>query len=359
MTTLAKSTRYIPVLKWREAESQALFNLSPDVKDSIVPLIEILPPQVRNSGLVKPAEKHVSDEVDRLAGTWGRRRVLVDVRHMPTGSKYPLKVVCDSARDHGLRVVPVASTRALNDILHPARYYLREAGHGVCLREGRDSFMGRSFADDLHATIRELDATPAVIDLVLDLGHVAREPLMASFVATAVGRVPDLNSFRSFTVTASAFPMSLSDLAPGNHRLPRFDWFLWNDIRDELRMGTRLPGFGDYTIVHPAFRGTGGRLGSATIRYTSDGEHVIVRGRSLETYGFGEYSEVARGLVADPVYSGETFSSADAFIRHVAAGIERTGDQGQWIQLGIIHHITFVVRQLASTAAARDGHHTA
>jgi hypothetical protein len=342
--------RYVPILKWREAEAAALYELSPNVKAATTPLLELVPPSESKAAKMTLRE-YIDEEVKRIAGNWGTANVFVDVLHLaPDPAVYPLAIALDRARHAGLRIIPVSSTTSGNDVLHPARNALRTMRRGVCLRERLGSFNKPSFPDALARTIRELDASPGDIDLLLDLEHISYQPMIPTFIAAAIERIPDLSAFRSFTVACSSFPLSLSHLPAGTHRLERADWFLWRAIRDSLRVGTRSPGYGDYSIVHPKLL-TGGRIGTATLRYTTHDSFVIARGRSLEQFGFSEYNRLAREFVVNDVYLGRGYSKGDAFLHDNALGRAGTGTQGQWIQLGVNHHLTYVVRQLASQAS--------
>jgi hypothetical protein len=74
------------------------------------------------------------------------------------------------------------------------------------------------------------------------------------------------------------------------------------------------------------------------------GENVFNR----DGPGFKQYPDWAILLCDLPEYCGETYSSGDEYIKEMSLQSTKTGDASEWLQAGINHHMTFVVRQLAS-----------
>lgn len=354
---MREEPRYVPVLKGKAGEYGALGELPTEVKTAITPVIEIVPPPKNQAGVSKPVTEYLDSEAERIADRWGHKPVFVDACHLShcavrEGEPYPLVRLCDCARERGLHVIPVAATGAPNAILHAAARAHRIDQHGVCLRERPEKILAVGFTDELNRALDDLDVGPAGVDLIVDLAYLSQEPtLMARYAASAIERLPHRNSWRSLTLTTSSFPMSLSHLPPGIHQLVRSEWILWKELRHLLQSGDRLPRFGDYAVVHPELR-DGGGLGSATIRYTTDQEYVIVRRRSLRKHGFGEYTRAARDLVHQEAFAAGTSSWGDAFVRECAKGTSKTGSQTSWIKAGVNHHLTFVALQLARSMAS-------
>jgi hypothetical protein len=343
---------YVAILKWREAEARTLFALGQDVKQKVLPLLELVPPDAQKVATLRGRAEYIESEIARIAGTRGKAPFLLDASWIEgdTGI-HPLQIAWYRAKSLRLHMIPVVSTRQQGYPLAAARNAHREMKHGVCLRECADTFQSPTFSDCLRRTIAEIDAKPADVDLVLDLGFVVEDPFAMRSIVAAIERMRDLEALRSFTLAGSSMPKNLSHLAERTvHRIARAEWFLWKEVCDSLSKGTRAPGFGDFGIVHPTMT-RGGRLGVATVRYTVDNEYVVVRGRQLEGNGYGEYVHVARDLLRLNEYCGAHFSRGDEFVRECAAGTCDPGDQGRWIEVGLSHHLTFVVRQLAARSA--------
>jgi hypothetical protein len=109
--------------------------------------------------------------------------------------------------------------------------------------------------------------------------------------------------------------------------------------------------FGDYTIQNGAFLEPPSRPNiSASIRYTTDENWVIMRGEGLRNKdgpGHDQYPANAELLCGRDEYCGEDFSYGDAYIRERYENPQKTGNPETWLRAGINHHVTFVVRQIA------------
>ena len=58
----------------------------------------------------------------------------------------------------------------------------------------------------------------------------------------------------------------------------------------------------------------------------------------------------AQLLCERPEYSGDNFSYGDKYIKEMISQYDNPGSPTTWLKAGINHHMTFVVRQLATLA---------
>src|SRR4051812_34890347 len=104
---------YVPILKWKLGEYQALSRLAPSVKDRITPLLEI--PAVgydfEKHRTSKSLDDHLSDFGRRLKSKWQARACFVDTK--PIGAlerladgAHPLDRVLGLARAEGCQAIP-------------------------------------------------------------------------------------------------------------------------------------------------------------------------------------------------------------------------------------------------------------
>jgi len=346
--------RYLAILKGKQGEYGALSTLAPEVKRLITPLLEIIPPRPNKRGVTKALTEYIENEAERIADCWGTGdRILADVRYLSAAANpYPLKVLCDRARALGVPLVPVASTDAPRAIVDPARYAYRVHRSGLCLRESPQAVLATSFPADLTRTLRDFDANPSTVDFVLDMGAIRDETgsLMPRFAASAFSRIPYLDQWRSVTLAASSFPVSLAHLGPGFHTMRRAEWALWESVCQATSTMSRAPGYGDYTVVSPGLS-EGRWPGSATIRYTCAREVVIERGRGLLKHGTSQYVQLARHLLQHDSYVGASYSWGDEYVAACASGSVTAGNATRWVQVGVNHHLTYVARQVASIDA--------
>lgn len=166
--------------------------------------------------------------------------------------------------------------------------------------------------------------------------------------------IPDVDKWRNFVVTGGAFPKDLSVYRKNErHSIQRLEWISWRDQAVALSSDTRLPNFSDYTVQHArcVAKRPGRMRYSASIRYTIDDSWMVMRGEDAFKKGgpgFHQYPDLAIMLCDLPQYCGEGYSSGDRYIKEISLQTAETGAAPQWLQAGINHHMTFVVRQLAS-----------
>ncbi|ACL67086.1 conserved hypothetical protein [Anaeromyxobacter dehalogenans 2CP-1] len=346
---------YVPVLKWKRGEARALKDLDPAVKAACTPLVEVVPvPTDPETGAAKKTlSKHLDDAIAEMKSSWGTAHpVFVDIRLLPpnqaTGAT--LTGLFDRLRAAAILAIPVISTGATQDILQAAAGIHKKDRRGVCLREGLDAVMAPAFPVAVSKALLATGVTQKTADVVIDMQDVSanKTTVNAALAASAIGKVPNLKAWRTFTIVATAFPLNLSGIAPGVHTLPRAEWALWK----ALGSLPRRPTYGDYAVAHWDLQELDPRviLISASIRYTSDDEWVIFRGRNVKNYGFGQFTALSKLVVKHPAYCGSAFSAGDDYIAACASGTVGSGNHETWRRVATNHHITFVVDQLSKLA---------
>ena len=114
--------RYIPCLRWKQGEYQALLRLSAGARAGIVPLIEV--PEIGFDFETKTEAKSVDEHLQPFAGRvrekWGREECFVDVRNvgaterLATGQDV-VTFVFDGLRARGVTAVPVVGPAEGNE----------------------------------------------------------------------------------------------------------------------------------------------------------------------------------------------------------------------------------------------------
>src|SRR5258708_7679806 len=112
--------------------------------------------------------------------------------------------------------------------------------------------------------------------------------------------------------------------------------------------------FGDYAIAHPVTKELDPRTMqmSASIRYTTQNNWLVLKGRNVRQYGFDQYFDLSRALVERIEYSGRDFSWGDKYIADCATGMEGPGNATTWRKVGTNHHLTLVTREIANLRPA-------
>lgn len=154
------------------------------------------------------------------------------------------------------------------------------------------------------------------------------------------------------------FHATLTGVGTGLSTITRAEWVAYKLLLSHAPAGRALC-FGDYAIAYPIYA-PAPFLGSASIRYTITDDWLIVRGRSLKGPvhgGFGQFQQLCGQLVANPAYSGPTFSWGDEYIDQCGRGQVGTGNLTTWRSVGTNHHITFVARHSPVTTCLQPDSH--
>jgi len=358
---------YVPILKGKEGEFAALEELSDAVRDAVLPLVEVprIPYDYANERPAKTLEEHIAGIAERLHRCWPNRPLYLDLpwfgeaEQLHDGTIAVQRVLGD-CRDENVDVIPVIGTSSSPMYLAAVREHVTGCDSGVCIRLTEADFDEEGDADEPEARVDALmDAVHLAdaeqVDMILDLANIGADLGRATLVARAViGSAPRPAQWRRFIVAAASFPENLSEVgAATTTRLSRLEWELWQRLR--RRRGLRHDAiFGDYAIAHPIPTELDPRTMrmSASIRYTTPEHWLIVKGRNVRQYGFDQYNELCRTLIALPEYSGEDFSWGDGFIARCARGTAGPGNATTWRKVGTNHHLTLVAGQLANEAAA-------
>lgn len=352
---------YFPILKGRMGEYGALGTMQPANKGLLTPIIEI-PPIPWNYAANLPdktIDQHLQKVSDSLRNSWGiDQRIFVDLmwigekERMVDGS-HPLGHLFASSNEKGIQFVPVTGLARSQGYQTACRDAFKTGNHGLCLRLQREDFQDtRDIGSEISDLLSFVRATERQTDLVLDLRAIfgmdphAILPVLIEMVET----LPNIDAWRSLALCATAFPEDLMGIPPQNRTsLPRSEWTLWKELV-AAGLALRTPSFGDYAIAHPQPSEVDPRImrPSASIRYTTNQDWLILKGQNLRDHGYSQFHRVSADLLNEPEYSGPDFSWGDSYINKCARHGVSTGNLTTWRKVGTSHHLSFVVRQLAN-----------
>jgi len=347
---------YVPILRWKRAEWVALGEIATEDRQHMTPLLELTPRsfQGRNDRPAPHPEDVLTKNASDIGRYWEQAPFFADLCHLDPDLRTanrttPLQFLAREARARGLALIPVTGLRRDPGYQRAVASIAAEDRRGACVRVRVADIESSDFPDNLSSLLKLLGLRNAETDLLLDYEVL---PHGAPTIALLSNSIPDIDCWRTFTVASGTFPRDLTGFAVGQHTLPRFDWMRWRTQVSEGPIPRRLPAFSDYTIQHAAFSEPPERANfSASIRYTGDDYWVIMRGESVfkdDGPGFAQWPANAQMLCERGEYSGPTFSAGDQYIFQMAAQSLRTGSAETWLRAGINHHVTFVIRQIAS-----------
>lgn len=353
---------YVPILKAKLGEYRALETLTASRKSGLTPLLE-LPPidwDFENECPKCTIDEQIEKEAATILKCWGSdSRFFIDGFQLEdegqtAANVHPLVHIANDAGAKNLRLVPVTGLTR-NPAYQAAVNAIQTADHrGICLRVTiQEASGGAHFAANLAGLLETFGLHPSSVDMIIDAG-----PLLPGYegtyllaARTAVANFPQANDWRSLTFASSAYPADSSNM-PRNAvtLMPRVEWWVWTQlaaIRAEL---PRMPAFGDYAINSPGHDQLDFRVikMTANVRYTHTTHFVIVRGQLIRKGEASQYPGLATILRARPEYVGPAFSWGDQYIENVVVGSAGPGSATTWRQVGVSHHASFVVDQIAS-----------
>jgi hypothetical protein len=354
-------TRYMPILKGKLGEFGALESMAATDKAAIVPLIEIPPvPWDHAANLpAKTIDQHLSKIDSKLERSWASEQPFLidflwigDKERMLDGT-HPLTKLFNTLRLRNLQAVPVTGLLRTDAYQDACRDIVSADKRGVALRLLPDDFEESELVDVCITKVLDgLQVQPADIDLILDLGSLRLDSgaEKAIDVISLVTAIPCIKKWRSFVLAGTGFPVDLVGIPPSQiSSISRLEWTLWQDIIADSRM-PRLPTFGDYAIAHPQPPEVDPRVmrASASIRYTTAGDWLVLKGKGLRNYGFQQFHDLSKSLLKSPEYSGAEFSWGDQYIEDCASRNVSCGNLTTWRKVGTSHHIALVIEQIAS-----------
>ena len=256
----------------------------------------------------------------------------------------------------GLELVPVTGLDRESPYQAGIRNALSESNKGVCLRLFRNDLESGRLDRQINHLLSAIDLNPPFVDLVVDLQCVTADD--ATHYNNLFKRIPMIGGWRTLTVIGGAFPPDLTALSVGEYLIPRVEWSLWKESYQ--RNPSRKATFGDYATLHPLLVAPfAGMHPSASVRYTADEHWVVMRGqgiRAKDSAGYAQFSAHAQSLMDRAEFSGLDFSYADRYIFERTLHPDRPGNLTTWVTVGVNHHLTFVVRQLANLYGVQIDH---
>ena len=345
---------YVPVLRWKQAEREALQYLESNIQDRITPLIELIPSNFKEKKTTPTFDLMLSQTIDGIFDSWGKKRFFIDLQHLdpnfrpPTGG-HLLRRFGEEADKRGLSYVPTTGLSRVRAYQEAVKVLSKKSKSGVCIRLCLSDLRRNKISSELYDLLGLVGASPKNSDLIIDCQYITDNNLNFKNI---YNEIPDLQDWRTFTVIGGAFSKNLSGFSVGQHELARLDWMFWKKILKSRPSFIRLPSYGDYTIQHPIYSEPPVRSNfSASIRYTSDDCWVIMRGEGVfnqDGPGYAQWPANAELLCDRSEFCGEDFCFGDQYIKDMSMQVMRPGNPTTWLRAGINHHLSFVVNQISN-----------
>lgn len=351
------SEKYVPILKWRQGEYQALFLLASEIKDSVVPLV-IIPPRefdFEENKMKKTVHEHVETFPKRLKQKWSTRLALIDTHESLEDEKMDdgrlvIEYVLEETKSLGCEVVPVVGLKRRSLYLDSAKAFTAGSGCGIALRIRLDELNSPTVSADVNALLKYLSVPWDNVDLIVDLGDPGNfQPyqVFAKVIAGAVSKIAGCKSSRSTTFVGTS--LKLSNVKKPGATQPRHEWSLYKELRSEIEKYMPAPSFGDYSIEAPDFaEGIDMRMvkPGGKIVYTTIDSWFIPKGGAFRT-NTAQMIGHCNAIISSGHYMNRHYCKGDERIEDTANKVKNCGSLTTWKGVGVNHHITFVVRQIA------------
>ena len=358
--SMIPSNSYVPFLKWRQSEFQALFKLEDEVKDFIIPYI-ILPRieyDFAERKQKKTIEEHIEPMAARLHSKWGSRLAILDFHEdlegevMDTGDSV-IEYVYKEAQALGCKLIPVISFQKSHWYLSEIKKIISNQKSGVVLRVFLEDLDKPNINEKIIEILKTFDLDINNTDLIVDLSTPDRfEPyiLFSSIISNKIRTLDNIVGYRSFVIAANS--LNLKEVQEPGGVFTRHEWMLYPHLINNFK--EKIPTFSDYTTDNIEFLPPIDmrRINPAPkLIYTLPQNWHVLKGKEFR----GNQSQMialCASIVNLPGYKGSSFSDGDKRIHETASKKNNCGNLGTWKQAAINHHMTKVVHQLSSYHAS-------
>jgi hypothetical protein len=345
-------TRYMPILKGRQGEFNALAELKTVTRVGTLPVLEVVPADPTDpAGVVNDCRK----TVEKIAKSWSGPILLdgglLDLSlHLNDQARGPLWELAMHARAVGIAAIPVL--RLGDDILARTDAAVActqdKRGLGIRLVGADLDEEPEDLDESLDRLLEQVGVARGDADLILDVGSIDGELAVrggARIILSLLRTLASLEDWRSITVAGGAFPEDLTTFEAWKiGRRPRFDAALYDQITSKRL--SRVPDYGDYAVAHPVLRTGAPFAPPPQLRYTTASEWLVLKGRRNDPRGHHQFWEVCDVIARQPEFAGAALGTADARIADARA--YGPGNGSTWRQLGTTHHLDLVVSRLAN-----------
>ena len=344
---------YMPILKTKKGEWEALKHLDDPDRDLIFPLIECTTLVLTQQ---QPAADHLKQHVERLAafldaaGAKHRTFGIDSSLLLPTLSNQAklLASVCRRFTQKGLKISPCV----LPETIAKPSGELAELGQyeDVIVRIALRGCLPTQVAQFIKDAWIGLQNKHVRLHVLLDMHDLAGGDAAAiansrkAYVLAAAGS----SHAHTVTVAGGSFPYFLTGIPQGQTKIGRVEWLVWQDLTQDPAL-TRVR-FGDYTVTNPRpLEGIDPTKvnASAAIRYAREDHWVLLKAGVAKKYGYNQYNTLSKLLVTDSCYCGETFSYGDGRYHYHAQPGATSGNLWTWRRDATSHHLVLTAREIA------------
>lgn len=340
---MQKNIMYVPILKWRAGEQDALKLLEGKHKSYLRPLIELV-------------DTYNPEDFISSFNNTGTTSAYIDSRIcMPDDIEYLTDIIKHS-KAHSINLLPVLHYDCIEYINELIDSSVDSFALRVPIPEDID---GPSYSEIFNYLFSHDNLN---IDLILDLGVIPNKVAASNQLRDLKNLfidflVPHSNSMNKIVIASSSFPDNLSSIEAGGQSLyPRYELKIFRHIINtkEFNILKERVVFSDYGVT----KFTDSELDFSKMRYgilpkikyTLNDEYYILKGKKNHTTKrmIVSIHDLCSQVLSSGYFFGETFSYGDNQIYEKSKPNSRPGGNKDWVTIVVTHHIAVVMEQLSN-----------
>ncbi|MGI2965905.1 beta family protein [Vibrio cholerae] len=351
---------YLPILKWRQGEYQALLRLNSHIKQALYPLF-VVPPieyDFESKRPKKTAQDYIEPLVDRIEKKWGKGLASIQLHEslhdelMNDGTKVPIHIF-NQLLTSQTTIQPVIMLDYTKTYIDTVIEYSKQKNCGLIIRITFETLADSDQMSRLDNWIEQYDLNRANIDIVVDYDtkaeYVPNEKL-AFVTSILISNIDSFDSYRAIYLAGTTLDFS-SVPTKSSVTQPREYWTFFKYFYKEKVATIPNLGFGDYAIEPPGFAPSLDMRKikpAARIIYSTEDCWAISKGSA-----FRDNPAQMHDMCHDFVYKSGHFidkklSNGDMKIYECAHKQCSNGSLTTWKEAGISHHLSLIVHQLAN-----------
>jgi len=288
---MLQSALYLPMIRGREGEINAIHRLSPLARARIALIVDL---PTKEIGPAASLDQYVSSFVSEIAAAWGTSRsIYLDMNRygpeqLDRHQRHIVEHLFECARQKRLQAVPVAGTDRGPGITYNKAIagIAASDSRGAALRLPYEDFSDPDVLKNVLVTaLKELNLAASEVDLILDAGSLEAMPTSQAseehLLATVLEALEVIqpHGFRSLIFAGSSVPESLPALPDDAPRIiERVELRVWRQLLRKSQLP--LIRFSDTGVWSPRQLDSGGGGGGpapARVRIPISDKQVFFR----------------------------------------------------------------------------------
>lgn len=348
--------RYIPILKLKMGEVNALKHLQAEYKAIVTPLFEIppIPYDYAQEQASKTLDKHI-EKVSQVVKSCCNESMFLDFSYVAddiTSQFVPnIEAQFNDIANNGIKPIPVVYLSMEQEYTNMTCSIAKKLNNGVCIRIENADFEEENFPEQIDLLLKNANIIPQYTDIILDMGLIPSKgtgPISVG-IKNIVRFFPQFTEWRSITLAATSFPETLASFSSQTATvIDRPEWGIWEQLATAGHTSRPLY-YGDYGIASPEPFQMDPRMMKlgAKIKYTLDEQWLIVKGTGIKRGGSAQFHSLAKWLAESKHYYKADFSWGDNFIDECAKKTTGPGSQTSWVSVGMNHHFAVTAAKLS------------